>query len=45
MAVKFGLTIEDLIDTMHVFPTLGEAVKLAAQSFYHDVSKMSCCTD
>ncbi|MGC8495808.1 MAG: mercury(II) reductase [Candidatus Micrarchaeia archaeon] len=44
LAVKFGLTIDDIIDTVHVFPTLSESIKLAAQSFYADVSKMSCCT-
>jgi mercuric reductase len=45
LAVKFGLTIDDIIDTVHVFPTLSESMKLAAQSFYKDVSKLSCCTD
>jgi len=45
LAVKFKLTIDDIIDTVHVFPTLSEATKLAAQSFYKDVSKLSCCTE
>jgi mercuric reductase len=45
LAVKFRLTIDDIIDTVHVFPTLSEAVKLAAQSFYRDVGKLSCCTE
>lgn len=45
LAVKFKFTIDDVIDTVHVFPTLAEAIKLAAQSFYGDVSKMSCCTE
>ena len=44
LAVKFGLTIDDIIDTVHVFPTLSESFKLAAQSFYEDVSRLSCCT-
>ena len=44
LAVKFGLTIDDIIDTVHVFPTLSEGFKLSAQSFYEDVSKLSCCT-
>lgn len=43
LAVKFGLTIEEIIDTVHVFPTFSEAIKLAAQSFTMDLSKMSCC--
>ena len=45
LAVKFGLTIDDIIDTVHIFPTLSEGFKLAAQAFYEDVSKMSCCTE
>ncbi|MGC8537798.1 MAG: mercury(II) reductase [Candidatus Micrarchaeia archaeon] len=44
LAVKFGLTIDNIIDTIHPFPTLNEALKLASISFYSDVSKMSCCT-
>ena len=45
LAVKFGLTINDLIGTVHVFPTLSEAIKLVAQSFLKDVSKLSCCVE
>ncbi|CAG1009673.1 MAG: hypothetical protein OIN86_11195 [Candidatus Methanoperedens sp.] len=33
------------IDTAHVFPTMTEAVKLVAQSFRKDISKMSCCAE
>lgn len=43
LAVKFGLTIDDLIDTIHVFPTLSEGIKTAALSFRRDVSVMACC--
>lgn len=45
LAVKNELTIDDIIDTVHVFPTLSESIKLAAQSFYVDVGKMSCCVE
>jgi mercuric reductase len=45
LAVKFNLTIDDIIDTVHIFPTMSEAIKLAAQSFYRDIDKMSCCTE
>jgi len=45
LAVKFKLTVDDIIDTVHVFPTLSEAIKLASQSFYKDVRKLSCCTE
>ena len=42
MAVKYRLTIEDIIDTVHVFPTMAEAIKLVATSFKQYVSKLSC---
>jgi len=45
LAVKFKMTIDDIIDTVHVFPTLSEAFKLAAQRFYRDVGGLSCCTE
>ncbi len=45
LAVKFSMTIDDIIDTVHVFPTMTEAVKLAAQSFRRDISRMSCCAE
>ena len=44
LAVKLGLTIDDIIDTVHVFPTLSEGLKLAAMAFYQDISKISCCS-
>lgn len=45
LAVKFGLTIDDMINTVHVFPTLSEAIKLVAQSFKKDIRKLSCCVE
>ncbi len=45
LAVKYKMTVDDIIDTVHVFPTLSESIKLAAQSFYKDVGKLSCCTE
>ncbi len=45
LAVKFKLTIDDIIDTVHVFPTMSESIKLVAQSFKRDISKMSCCVE
>lgn len=45
LIVKNKLTIDDVIDTVHVFPTLSEAIKHSAQSFYRDVSKASCCIE
>ena len=45
LAVKFGLTVDDIIDTVHVFPTLSEGIKRAAQAFTRDISVMSCCVE
>ncbi|MBI4199026.1 MAG: mercury(II) reductase [Chloroflexi bacterium] len=45
LAVKFKLTLDDIIDTVHVFPTLSEGIKLAAQAFTRDISVMSCCVE
>jgi len=45
LAVKFGLTVDDLIDTLFVFPTLSEGIKRVAQAFTRDVSTMACCVE
>lgn len=44
-ALRGGLTIDDIIDTVHVFPTFSESIKIAAESFNHDMSRMSCCIE
>ncbi len=43
LAVKFGLTIENLSDTLAPYLTIAEGVKLAALTFNKDVSQLSCC--
>ena len=43
LAVKFGLTIEDLTETLAPYLTMAEGLKLAALTFDKDVSKLSCC--
>jgi len=45
LAVKFGLTVDDIIDTVHPFPTFSEAFKQACQAFRRDTSTMSCCIE
>ena len=39
------LVVDDIIDTVHVFPTLSEGIKRVAQAFTRDVSVMSCCVE
>ena len=43
LAVKFGLTIEDLNDTLFPYLTQVEGLRLAALSFDRDVALLSCC--
>jgi mercuric reductase len=45
LAIKYGLTYRDIVNTTHVFPTLAEGLKLAAQSFIRRVDRMSCCVE
>ncbi len=44
-ALRGSLTVEDIIDTVHTFPTFSESLKIAAESFHHDMSRMSCCIE
>jgi mercuric reductase len=42
-AIKFGLTTTDLAETWSPYLTMAESLRLAAQTFTKDVSKLSCC--
>lgn len=43
LAIRCKLTVDDIIDTVHTFPTFSEGIKLAAQAFTRDISVMTCC--
>lgn len=43
MALKFGMTAKALGETIFPYLTTVEGLKLAAQGFEKDVSKLSCC--
>jgi mercuric reductase len=45
MAMHFKATIDDFIDLIHVYPTMSEALKIGAQAFRKDVTKLSCCAE
>ena len=45
LAVRFKLTIEDMANTLHVYPSIGEGLRLCAQGFNRDLSKLSCCAE
>jgi mercuric reductase len=42
-AIQFGLTTEQLASTWAPYLTFAEGLRLAAQTFTRDVSKLSCC--
>ena len=42
-AIKHGLTTKDLAETIFPYLTTVEGLKLAAQTFDKDVTKLSCC--
>lgn len=43
LPVKFGLRVQDLVETFHPYLTMVEGLKLAALTFDKDVAKLSCC--
>jgi mercuric reductase len=43
LAIRCGLTIDDLSETIFPYLTTVEGLKLAAQTFNRDVKKLSCC--
>lgn len=43
VAIKAGMTVQDLVDTSFPYLTMVEGLKLAAQTFEKDVAMLSCC--
>lgn len=43
LAMRFGLTVHELRETMFPYLTNAEGLKLATLSFEKDVAKLSCC--
>ncbi len=43
LAIKCGMTVEALAETIFPYLTTVEGLKLAAQTFTKDVAKLSCC--
>jgi mercuric reductase len=42
MAVRFHARINDFVELLHVYPTMAEALKIAAISRRKDPAKLSC---
>jgi mercuric reductase len=45
MALRFHARLDDFIDLIHVYPTMAEALKIAAISYFKDPAKLSCCAE
>jgi len=43
LAMRAGLSVQDLGRMLFPYLTLSEGLKLAAQTFEKDVTKLSCC--
>ena len=45
LALHMRATVSDLATTLHVYPSIGEGLKLCAQGFNRDISQLSCCAE
>ena len=43
LAMRAGMTVEDLADQLFPYLTMVEGLKLCAQTFFKDVTQLSCC--
>lgn len=43
LAIKAGMTVQDLADQLFPYLTMVEGLKLCAQTFFKDVTQLSCC--
>ncbi|MEM0164043.1 MAG: mercury(II) reductase [Thermoplasmata archaeon] len=45
LAIKYRMTPEELAEIVHPYPTMSESLKMVAQSFSKDMSRLSCCAE
>ena len=43
MPIRNKNTIDDVLESLPMFPTLSESIKMVAMAFTRDISKLSCC--
>ena len=43
LAIRHGIGVNELVAAFHPYLTQAEGIRLAAQTFEKDVSKLSCC--
>ncbi len=44
LAIRHRMTVNDLANQLFPYLTMGEAIKLCAQTFSKDIKKLSCCS-
>ncbi|GFO54489.1 mercury(II) reductase [Geomonas sp. Red276] len=45
VAIRMGMTVGQLAETLHVYPSIGEGLRLCAQAFRRDLDRLSCCAE
>jgi len=45
IAIRCGMTVAQLAETLHVYPSMGEGLRLCAQGFRRDLERLSCCAE
>ncbi|BDV44871.1 mercury(II) reductase [Geotalea uraniireducens] len=45
LAIHLGATVQDLANALHVYPSIGEGLRLCAQGFSRDINRLSCCAE
>lgn len=45
LAIKMGMTVGQLAETLHVYPSMGEGLRLCAQGFNRNLERLSCCAE
>lgn len=43
LAIRAGMTVQELADQLFPYLTMVEGLKLCAQTFFKDVKQLSCC--
>lgn len=45
LAVRYGMTVTDMANALHVYPSMGEGLRLCALGFGRDLNRLSCCAE
>jgi mercuric reductase len=45
LAIKHGITVQELAESFHPYLTMSEGLKIAAITFTKDVAELSCCAN